>query len=145
MQNPAAALVLFRSVPNLLPRSCVAPRPHRPACSSDPTLPPEVPRWDPALASAQQSLVASSGLHEKRRLGIRDPTIHPTDALCRGIWPDFEAVVDSAIPCARAVFPAVHRLNASWRPDGTAYSQSHLSSIFDAHVLNHLLRDTPSG
>ena len=34
---------------------------------------------------------------KKGGLGIRDPTIHSTDALCRGIWPDFEAVVDSAI------------------------------------------------
>ena len=92
--------------------------------------------------------MASSGLHERKGgLGIRDNTIHTssTDALGRGIWPNFEAVVDSAIPCARAVFPAVHRLNASWRPDGTAYSQSYMSSIFDAHVLNHLLRDASSG
>ena len=115
MQNPAAALALFRfcakSVATLVRCALRALRIQRclQKCLAGIL---HVPVPNKAWWQAQASMT-------KGGLGIRDPTIHPssTDSLCRGIWPDFEAVVDSAplCPCGVSSSPSTERLLAPRR------------------------------
>ena len=60
---------------------------------------------------------------------LRAPSAYliSSSRICRGIWPDFEAVVDLVIVSARGVIQQSSGPDAFWRSDGTACSQSKLS------------------